>query len=203
LSTHIRKNKRTLVQRLRDECEPVLLVGGISEALDGRLLDARLGEGDDRVGDLHLHPRVHAAEIVHHRVQRQLPNADENVLAALLHPCPRERVALLHRPQPCEDFRKLGRVEGLHREVDASNRVEAKRAENGDIGRLGARGCECGRFGDNAVDAFNQNPVPGGRKIHLQPVPRLADGESRHGGDRHVLRILGGVGFSQNLHGLP
>jgi hypothetical protein len=49
------------IQRLRDHCEAVALVGREGEALDGGGVHHRLGEGHDGVGHLDLHARVHGA----------------------------------------------------------------------------------------------------------------------------------------------
>ena len=73
---------------------------------------------------------VHFAEVVQDAVEVELPRADDDVLAALLHLGHRQRVGLVDLTQPVEHLGQLRGVDGLDRHL-GRRRTQRSRAEQG------------------------------------------------------------------------
>eukprot|EP00754_Rhynchopus_humris_P010394 Rhum_TRINITY_DN14152_c0_g1::Rhum_TRINITY_DN14152_c0_g1_i1::g.70262::m.70262 len=187
---------KSLVQRLRNHRDLVLLVRRLSEALQARRLDDRLAELRHRVGHLDLHLREQPPQVVHDAVQVQLAGAQDDVLTALLDGDLGHGVRLVHLRQTLHHLGQVAGQQRLDRQLDHGGGTEVERLEDGDafvVARADRR-----RLLDRAVDALDQHPRACGSLRHLKAVASLRNPKPVRLRDRHVLRVVLRVVLAQH-----
>mmetsp|Transcript_51916 Transcript_51916/g.135484 ORF Transcript_51916/g.135484 Transcript_51916/m.135484 type:complete len:1224 (-) Transcript_51916:361-4032(-) len=190
--------REALLERLGDEGELVAAVGRLREALEGGGLHDGLGEGDGGVRDLDLDVGVHAAEVVHHAVEVELPGPDEKMLAGLLDLGAEKRVRLVDLAEAVKHLGQLGGVEGLQSDLDDALGAVLQRPEDAGVVDRDVRHRR--RLDDGVVDALHQHQHPRRRPVDGKPVSALVDPDARNGLNRHVLVIIRRVPLPQHPH---
>mmetsp|Transcript_82865 Transcript_82865/g.235065 ORF Transcript_82865/g.235065 Transcript_82865/m.235065 type:complete len:886 (-) Transcript_82865:399-3056(-) len=187
-----------LLQRLRDHVQLVLLVRRLGEALERARLHHGLAELDHGVRDLDLEVAVEPSEVVEDAVQVDLARARHDVLAALLDLRLREGVGLVDLAEAVDHLRQLRGLQRLYRDLDHGGRREPQGPKDVDV--LAVRG---GRYGgglpDGALDAADQDPVPGGHVANFHPVAAFVDPQVLHFAYRHVFVVVHREGLAEDL----
>mmetsp|Transcript_31851 Transcript_31851/g.51004 ORF Transcript_31851/g.51004 Transcript_31851/m.51004 type:complete len:617 (+) Transcript_31851:1240-3090(+) len=191
-----------LIQGLGDHSELVALVGRLREALEAGRFHHRLAEGHHRVCYLDLHLGVQVPQVLHHRVQEDLPCAHDRMLAALLHLGHRQRVALVDLAQALHHLRQVAGVERLGGDLYHRLVVEHQRGKHVAL-LVGELGHQRRRLADGRVHALDENPVAGGGLRHGDAVARLVHPQLRHRLHRAVLLVVRRVRLAQHANRLP